>query len=220
MLETRGSSALIRSSLACLLVGLCACAADTLGEDEKPNSGATKRKPASDTNVEAVTGDIAIVAALDSVVPNETEDNTTVLIFQEQRDLTLSRPLGYDVQLPVGAAQPAVAQGEVPAGTKVNVYFVHFDPVGRASKRFSASIVFADTILGVAFRMKTLDAGDEIVGRDDVNYPKPGSASERGLEYPGADKLTFDADRRTLDIDLSTSTSSDQMRVITTAEPN
>ncbi|HKP59736.1 MAG TPA: hypothetical protein VJV78_23595 [Polyangiales bacterium] len=167
--------------------------------------------------MERVTGDIAVVEALDSVVPNETEDDTTMLIFQEQHDLTLGSALGYDVRLPQGAAQPSVAQGEVPAGTKVNVYFVHFDPVGRASKHFAASIVFSDTVLGVAFRMKTLDAGDEIAGRADVVYPKPGSATERGLEYPGADKLSFEADGRTLGIDLATSTSSDQIRVITAA---
>ena len=184
---------------------------------EEPSTAAAKRRPAPDANVEAVTGDIAVVAGLDSVVPNESEDNTTMLIFQEQHDLTLSRALGYDIQLPEGAAQPTVAQGEVPAGTSVNVFFVHFDPVGHASKHFSASIVFPNTILGVAFRMKTLDAGDELVGRGDVTYPKPGSANERGLEYPGADKLTFEPDRRTLSIDLSTSTSSDQMRVITLA---
>lgn len=211
MLET------LRCSALGLLVCLSACAADTSPEGEKPSGVEAKRKPASDANVEKVTGDIAVVEALDSVVPNETEDDTTMLIFQEQHDLTLDSALGYDVQLADGAAQPSVAQGEVPAGTKVNVYFVHFDPVGRASKHFAASIVFSNTVLGVAFRMKTLDAGDEIVGRDDVTYPRPGSASERGLEYPGADKLTFEADRRTLSIDLSTSTSSDQMRVITAA---
>ena len=218
MLEARGYSARF---VACLMVGLCACAdavSDASNADaEEPRGASSRRKPARDANIEAVTGDIAVVSGLDSVVPNESEDDSAVLIFQEQHALTLRSPLGLDLFAPGKSPEPSALAGDIQAGVTVNVYFVHFDPVGKASKHFAASIVFPDPILGVAYRMKTLDAGDAIVGRDDVEYPKPRSASERGLEYPGADKLTFEADGRTLAIDLSTSTSSDQLRVVTHA---
>ena len=214
MFDLRSQSSVL---VACVFVSLSACSNGLFQKSESgsnadgASAGDVQRKRNADTDLESVTGDIAVVAGLDSVVPNETEDDSTMLMFQEQHSLVLPSALGCDL--------PSDADGEVGAGTTVNAYFVHFDPVGRATKHFSASVVFPDEILCLAFSTKNLEAGDAVVGRDDVVYPEPGSASERGLEYPGQDKVSVGADRRTLSVELTTSTSSDQLRVFTLAAP-
>lgn len=210
---------LLIAAFGCADLRLDSAKSETTSDDRADTAASRRVNSASrqsDIDLRSVTGDIVSVSGLDSVVPNQTEDNSTMFIFREQSSLALPSALGYDVTVPGSGNAPVREDSEIPAGTEVDVYFVHFDPVGSASKRFKATIAFPHTILGLQVGSETLDAGDALVGRDDVEYPEPGSVTVRGLEL-GADKLAFD-DKRTLSVDFQTSTSSDQMRVITSAD--
>ncbi|MHC4175980.1 MAG: H-X9-DG-CTERM domain-containing protein, partial [Planctomycetota bacterium] len=78
----------------------------------------------------------------------------------------------------VDASRPGTYTGwggavdTVPAGTAVDVYYLHFDPVGRQRAVINnGSIHFGGTILGVIYTKGNLDATDGVLGKTGVRYP-------------------------------------------------
>lgn len=167
-------------------------------------------------------GEIALVPPPLSVIPNDTEDAFDILIFREQTDLTVPPGQPLDIHLPdVHTTFPAPF-GELPAGLLVNVYFVHFDPVGTAGlTRRQARLFFPERIVGFIARSASLDQADSVLGLPStVTYPAPGAHTARGLELDGIqDVLTLEDDRRHVVLDFETSNSSDQFRIVTLATP-
>jgi hypothetical protein len=109
-----------------------------------------------------------------------------------------------------------------PAGLVVNVYFVHFDPVGTGGvTNRVASLLFAEPIVGMIAASASLDQSDPILGiTSTVTYPNPTTHPDRGLELSATqDEVTFHPGRRRVDLDFRTTTSSDQFRIITLAIP-
>lgn len=163
-----------------------------------------------------ITGDIAIDDPPTSVVPNVTEDTEKTLVFLERSEYELPDPLPFDSHIPGVYSSNPNTEGELPAGLVVNIYFLHFDPVGTDAVEHTASITFPEKILAIIFISSTLDETDSMVGRDDVIYPEPGDYTDRGLEFTSdQDTVTFHGDRKTISTDLLTSTVVDQIRIIT-----
>jgi hypothetical protein len=159
-------------------------------------------------------GAIAFVPPPVSVVPNDTEDDVNILFFVERADFVLPVDLPFDVHVPGPYRTAPGIGGVVPAGTRVKIYFVHFDPVGTALVSKTAVLTLPEEIIGLAVESPTLDATDPIAGRTDIAYPNPRAHFARALELNGEDNFTFGPDRRTITLDLRTSSSSDQIRII------
>lgn len=162
-------------------------------------------------------GAIRLIPPPLSVTPNETEDDVQILLFRERTAHRLGAPLPFDTLVAETVSRSAqLTPGVLPEGTVVDVYFLHFDPIGTTRTiRRAASIVFPDEILAVAHQTATLYGADSLVGlTGTVAYPQSGHA-ERGLELTPEDAFTIGGDRRTLTIDFATSSSSDQMRIYT-----
>jgi len=105
--------------------------------------------------------------------------------------------------------------GSVDAGTRVNCYFLHYDPVGSGPGQVSGRMNFNGDILGIICLDAELNASDPILGNPDTIYPT-GKAS-RGFE-PGAEIVTISPDRRTMTINrYYTTTVCEQARVLVRA---
>ncbi len=167
-------------------------------------------------------GEIALEPPPLSVVPNETEDPVNIIVFREQENLAAPAAIPLDIHVPGRFASYSVPPGELPPGLLVNVYFLHFDPPGAttAITHRVATLQFPERIVGLITAPGSLDATDTILGLPTVLYPPPGGHPNRGIELNGIeDVLTLRGDRRHLDIDFETSSSSDQLRIITLATP-
>src|SRR6185503_9900541 len=96
------------------------------------------------------------------------------------------------------------------------VYFLHFDPVGGALTNKIATLTFPEEIIGLILKRDTLFATDPLVGlTSTVAYPAPNTHPAREVEIGPEDQVTLHGDRRRITVDFRTSTSSDQMRIIT-----
>jgi hypothetical protein len=164
-------------------------------------------------------GEIQLVPAPTSVVPNVTEDDRAILVFRERSALVLAAPLRVDVIAARRYAAPSSVVAWIPAGTAVHAWFIHFDPVGTPSSVVNrvASLRFPEPILGLGIDSAVLDLQEQSVRSASIAYPAPGSHPSRGLEMTAQDVFTLGADRRRFDLDYETTTSSDQVRILTLA---
>lgn len=190
----------------------------------------------SSASVVSTTGGITFTSAPTSVVTNATENSTTMLAFNEQQGVTLASSLSVDL-----LAQTSTA-GSIAAGTDINSYFLHFDPVGTdgtqaAGSFLTGSITFDTQILGIIWTAAPCD------GLDPDPCPRPATAElldasdflgaagtfygtgqkGRGLETDifyqinsFQDLITLSPDGKTINLDIFTIQNfTDQVRIVT-----
>jgi hypothetical protein len=123
------------------------------------------------------------------------------------------RPGTYTTNSSLPSPAPKIA-----AGTVVDSYMLHSDPVGKPTallgNRFSIRVTFDSDILGVMVADSSLNGSDGAVGIAGATYP---TFPHRGLELngkPNNDNFTISTDRHTLLVFLSTSTYVDEVRVV------
>lgn len=167
-----------------------------------------------------------------SVRTHELEHNHQVFMFAERRGVVLDDRLKVSFTEPGRYVRFEKKQGFVPAQSRVDSYFVHFDRVGRPSDNqlipISGVITFDRPVLGVIVHDQLLDASSDLFKLDQTLYPT--RAVDRGLEYrPGKnadpndlssfqDLVQIDDDRRTVRLHLETSSNIDQLRILVEAE--
>jgi len=137
------------------------------------------------------------IVFLDEVPPSlkirkyEAED--AVRVFREVEDFELPQGLPVDIATPgEWGYQTAytVQPGTIPAGTRVDVYLLHFDPVNNApSYIFESSIHFSTRILGVQIMTDKLNDSDHIFGKPGTEFDKHRA---RGFEREEACGVTED----------------------------
>ncbi|MDP7398793.1 MAG: hypothetical protein QF541_18135, partial [Lentisphaeria bacterium] len=150
----------------------------------------------------------------ESVELGELESNTTTFVFLEQSDLALTVNVNVDLLLDELEDPSTATSGTIEAGTVINSYFVHLDPIGSGPLGTIGTINFGDqTILGVVFLSSSLDGTDETLGNPDTAYPTDLGA--RGIEVTGSDTFVISDDFSSIDIDIRTTLATDQMRVLT-----
>jgi hypothetical protein len=100
------------------------------------------------------------------------------------------------------------------AGTAVDSYFLHSDPVSLVAN-FFGTVTFDREILGVILLAPRLNESDSVLGAPGTAYPTGELA--RGVEESSTelDAVTLSADRRTLTVALRTLGKADQLRVVT-----
>jgi len=147
------------------------------------------------------------------------EDSSKVRMWQERSSFVL--PVSVRVNaIPSGTATSystnyASVVGTIPAGTTVDCYFLHFDPVGsQASTISNQTITFSGDIIGIMWNVGTLDATDQVLGSPSTAGYETGVGA-RGYEN-GQEFVTIGADKRTFTINTWYSTSpGEETRILT-----
>src|SRR5205814_5734827 len=106
-------------------------------------------------------------------------------------------------------------RGQVPAGTAVDSYVLHVDPVGSparsATRHYDVTVTFDGRILGIQLLRRTLAAADPTVGAPGTAYAS--GSYVRGLEV--RDSVTSD-NLHTVSLKAGVHRM-DEVRVLTTA---
>jgi prepilin-type processing-associated H-X9-DG protein len=112
--------------------------------------------------------------------------NDFARLYLERTNLVLPTSVSVDVSKP-GYYDKGGAGGSVPAGTEVDVFLLHYDPVGSQNAWiYNGEINFSTPLLGLICNTGSLNATDSILGNPDTTYPTGQSA--RGFEW-GAEKI-------------------------------
>ena len=166
----------------------------------------------------STSGSLIEIAAPDSVLEGALESDSVSSIFAERQGVTLANDLDINIDAPgtfFGSTNPVAT---MLAGTRIDSYFLHIDPVGSPGfTTYSGSVTFDQDLLGlITFRTK-LDDSDALLGLASVAYPTGQNSILRGvLDTTGRrDEITLSADRRTVNFDLQVSQGNvEQMRFL------
>jgi hypothetical protein len=113
-----------------------------------------------------------------SLLQGALEDTSTAIVFREQREFLLTSDLSVDAINPgaeVNASGVGGTVGTIPAGTLVDSFLVHYDPVGEPTDlnvTVAWSLIFRDidNILGLIYSDSRLDSSDYL-GAAGTTYP-------------------------------------------------
>jgi hypothetical protein len=148
----------------------------------------------------ATTGQAKVITPPASVQPGATESDDTIGVFGEKTNQTLT------ADLTVGGVT-------IPAGTKVNSYYVHADAVGNANTDhpFSGTVGFGTKVLAIATSTADLQATTPTFGLAGTTYS---TSVDQGLEYNDTATLSTQ-DKVTMNFHVYNT--ADAIRIITLA---
>src|SRR5258708_6256378 len=167
-------------------------------------------------------GAVQLIPAPVSVQLGALESDTQIRLFNERRGVSLSTT-GVAVDATAVGTYSSVASltpGTISAGTLVDSYYLHADPVGASQnvgQLEAGEVTFPTNVLRLIVLDPGLSASDAAVGAPGTSYPPGGRALELGSP---TDTAILSADRRTVTLPLSNSSASDDVRVITAANSN
>ena len=164
-------------------------------------------------------GAAIVVAPPASVDTGQEESNTDVLVFAERTSEPLDLDLSVDISVPSTVEVPDdLSIDVIPAGTVVDSYFLHADPVDSAPvAEYSGSVTFDSQVIGLIVQRVSHTTSDSLLGAPGTAY---GQSVNRELELRPtssvADEITLSQDRRTLTWLFKTTSQADDVRVVTT----
>jgi len=133
-----------------------------------------------------------------SLVLHVTE-NAKMVLYQERQNFVLPSSVSVDLSRPgTMMSGGTMSGGSVPAGTAVDCYLLHYDPVGPNGTQSNAHVSFAGKILGAIVLTSGLRQTDSLLGAPGTAYDQ--KAGARGMEA-GAEIMTLSQDMRTLVVD-------------------
>ncbi len=156
-----------------------------------------------------------------SLRQNQYEHNRWVRAFQEKSNFALPKMVRVNYSKP-GPRGPRIGKPSpknIRAGTKVDVYLLHYDPTGSKGRTHNASVSFYGKIIGVITAPPQLSSSDPIVKVKGKRYAT--GQAYRGLEFGSdaparKDFITISDDMHTLTIDkYNTPGYLEELRVIT-----
>lgn len=178
-------------------------------EDLTDHTDASKPSE-GDENVEA------LGAPTPSLQFNLVENTQSAKVYQEQAGYILPKPLIVEItESGTYSKHSSCVPATIAAGTRVDSYLLHYDPVGadEQTEFATAKMKFWGEVLGIIVQTNRLAAADKIVGLPATNYD--GNRTLRGLE-DGQDVISLSDDNHTVTMErYSTGTAIDQIRVIT-----
>ena len=166
-----------------------------------------------------------------SIEVHKFENDNRIAIFEERSGIVLERDLQVDVQQ-AGTADRFGGKpvGKIQAGTSIDSYMIHYDPVGSPERPVytSATFVFDRPILGLIVTNQQLKKSQGMLKAPGLRYPAQGQINVglEGLEFmklPEGQKLDYvvlSDDRKSLTVRLVTNKQIDLLRVITEAGTN
>ena len=169
-------------------------------------------------------GAVTEVSPPPSVKTGATQSDTQIIVFAERQNTELSSDLAVDIVDAGTYTGPdaTLISGKISAGTFVNSYLLHFDPV-TGNTSLSGSVTFEEPILGLIVLKPALVSSDDCLGASGTFYP---DNFERRMELKAPnptdpqDQVIFSADRKTVTVTVLTSVKwQDQVRIITATPP-
>ena len=161
-----------------------------------------------------------------NITPGKWESSTSIRFFKERQNFVLSVPLTVDVTIPSTVVLNSdLSIGTLSAGTIVDSYYIHVDPIAQTSGLLAGTLVFDREILGIIVGTlngvntvnggidgDTHDVSNQILGKPGIVYGR------EPLEVRfGDDPFTLSSDRRRIDFSFAFGTVGDNMRIITQA---
>ena len=152
------------------------------------------------------------------------ESDDYIQLYIEQCGFTL--PVDVDVdwtptgveQIHKGSVSCALTPGTIPAGTVVDVYFLHFDLVTQ-KRWLTGEFQFTRPVLGMILPRGTdFATTDVLLGGPNTLYPTDVSRGYECGPNTGAESLVLSADAKNIFVELSVSWSIDQARIIVAHE--
>ena len=162
-----------------------------------------------------------LLAAPASVQEGALESDDVFQVFAELQDVFLTSDLRVNVNQPgdygCGCDPLPFPVPKIKAGTQVDSYLVHADPVTRGIGYFG--ILFFDTrILGVIFGGTLLAESDPMLGAPGTLYPTLPDNRGLAVQNTMGDIISISPDRHAILVDFITRRNFDQMRIITAAQ--
>jgi hypothetical protein len=158
-----------------------------------------------------------------SVLPGKLTSNAYVYLFLEQQHVTLTSPLAVDITMPgTYTMRTQLITGQIAAGTVVNSYFLHANPVNAKTEFLNQVMTFStdELIIGIMAVSPTMASGVPVVGLAGTTYN--GSAAGNGLKLAtaGKDTIQISADQHTLTFSEQLKQGAlTEFRIITTTVP-
>ncbi len=181
--------------------------------------------PMARAGIVGTTGDVRVFGPSSDLRLHARETDSFIQATNERQNVQLIGNLPVDISLPStvpSAVSLNLSPGVIAAGTSVDVFLLHFDPVSVPQQplALSGSITFAAPVLGIEVLSASLDATDPSLGLPTTLYAT--GETLRGLELQVGmvgintfDGITLSADRKTISVVLSTQLSLDEVRIIT-----
>lgn len=150
-----------------------------------------------------------------SVQGNVLESNSTMYVFVERSGIALPAETQVDISQPSTFHELSdLTPASVPAGTLLDSYYVHFDPVGTTTSRtLTAAVTFDQPVLGIQARTATLVPSIPDLGSPSTLYDTVGGP---GADY-GQDYVTLASDLRTVGMTFTANSGQDEIRVLVAA---
>jgi hypothetical protein len=150
-----------------------------------------------------------------SVLPGALESNTNAYLFVEKQ-VVLPYAVTVDISVPglYNNSNPG-SISTIPAGTRVQSYFIHRDPVGNAYGTVLGAAISPTKILGIIYSDALLDATDALLGNAGTLYPT--GVANRGMEIPYAitpDVIGWNANYIAIAFQSNAAAVTDQMRIL------
>jgi len=166
-----------------------------------------------------VSGDVALTPVPLSLASRAFENDDSIALVEEKIGFSLPGNLSIDVDGTPGTYDELadLTGGSLSAGTVVNSYILHFDPVGFASPAISrsGSVTFLQGSIIALFLTSRSLATSDILGATGTTY----GGSSRGFELPAgsvvSDQVTISPDRRTVTVNFAATSQYDELRVLT-----
>jgi prepilin-type N-terminal cleavage/methylation domain-containing protein/prepilin-type processing-associated H-X9-DG protein len=173
--------------------------------------------------VSAAPGTEGAIRVMDQVPPalgkGTLEDDDTVLMFKEQSGLALPQDVYVDMIGPGGLGSWTAndaPSGTLSAGTVVDCYLLHYDPVdGGWTEISECTLSFQGRILGVILSKNGLDNSDDVLGYPGTTYQKGNNRQFETYEN-NKENCILNEDMRTFQIlKLATTGATEQCRILT-----
>ena len=163
--------------------------------------------------VVSTSADIKKISAPSSVVQGALQSDSYIYLFEEQQGVVLGSDLSVDWLPSDGDSLDTGKGGTIAAGTRVNSYFLHFDPLSDDAKAYG-EVDFSDEILAVIFTTTNLNDSDSVLGNSGTTY---GNSPDRGYEPNDEEYSNLPLPKSWWATNYSNAGFIDQARVITAA---
>lgn len=158
---------------------------------------------------------VQLIAPPASVAPGVLESNTFAFLFQERLGFVLPTAVNANITAPglYNDSSAGLTPGTIPAGTLVDSYYLHTDPVGTpaAGVPFSGSFTFSTPVLGIMALFSELLASQSVTGAPGTVYHFEGT----GFELFPNETIRLSDDRRTIYFTSVSAPGQDDFRVLT-----
>ncbi len=166
-----------------------------------------------------VGGAMQQIDAPGSVVTGELESDASIFVFAERSGLVLPQIVNVNISQPGTSPNESgrnLSPSTIPAGTRINTYYIHYDKIGTGQARSATgSVTFDEEILGLIIGGAGLLGTNALIGLPATAYP-PGQ-DHQSTELGDGSSVTLSADRRTVSVTLRVTCCADNIRVITAA---